>query len=113
MIYELINDEWVWQVSARPHRACLRMQWRRRGCPDVESFLTSCKVTDEGVVNPNAEYWAVIALLTLGRKDDAMRRLEYAIDNGWRNVWWARRDPCLQALSKDPRFEALLSRVPV
>jgi TolB-like protein/Tfp pilus assembly protein PilF len=115
IIYELINDEWVWRFPHSLYRACLRM---RNGAADasadVETFLESlARISAEGIFNPNAEYWAVIALLTLGRKDDALRRLESAIDHGWRNVWWARRDPCLATLAKDPRFEALLSKVPI
>jgi hypothetical protein len=51
--------------------------------------------------------------LTLGRNDDALLRLESAIRRGWHNLWWARHDPCLAALAKDPRFEALLSRAEI
>jgi len=115
LIYELVNDEFVWRFPHALYRACLRMRnGNGDASRDVESFLASLtRVTDEGIVNANAEYWAVIALLTLGRNDDALLRLESAIRRGWHNLWWARHDPCLAALAKGPRFEALLARVPV
>ncbi|MDH5502231.1 MAG: hypothetical protein OEY72_14130, partial [Gammaproteobacteria bacterium] len=41
----------------------------------------------------------------------ALQRLETAIERGWRNHWWARRDPSLAALQNDRRFESLLAQV--
>jgi hypothetical protein len=35
-------------------------------------------------------------------------RLAEAQRIGWRSAWWARRDPCFEALRDEPRFLAVL-----
>jgi thioester reductase-like protein len=78
---------------------------------DAESFLDSIeKIRNEGIVNQNTEYWAVVALVIVGREETALNRLDKAIDGGWRNLWWARVDPALVSLAAHARFGQLLAR---
>ena len=49
--------------------------------------------------------------LLLGNADDAIRTLEQAVQNGYRNVVWMRTNTDLHALAGDPRFEDLAARI--
>jgi predicted Zn-dependent protease len=46
-----------------------------------------------------------------GRRDEAFRFLDQAIDRRSPNVLWLRVDPRVDPLHSDPRFDALLSRI--
>lgn len=112
LIYEIINDEWVWRFPHSLYRARLRQLNGDAGAAaDAESLLDSIgNIRNEGIVNQNTEYWAVVALVILGRDEAALDRLDKAIDGGWRNLWWARVDPALASLAANARFGQLLSR---
>jgi tetratricopeptide (TPR) repeat protein len=112
LIYELINDDWVWRFPHSLYRALLRARRNdAAGHGAALTFLESLEVVGkQSVVNSNAEYWAVVALLVLGREEPALDRLGKAIESGWRNAWWARRDPGLLSLAGNSRFNALLAR---
>jgi superkiller protein 3 len=47
----------------------------------------------------------------IGKTDDAIRTLEQAVQNGYRNVVWMRIHTDLHALAGDPRFEDLAARI--
>ncbi|MDH4049628.1 MAG: tetratricopeptide repeat protein [Gammaproteobacteria bacterium] len=113
LLFEVINDEWVWRFPHSLYRAHLQLRLGDQSASaNITSFLTSLNnLAEDGIVNPNTEYWAVVALVALDRNDEALQRLETAIERGWRNHWWARRDPSLAALQNDRRFESLLAQV--
>ncbi len=46
-----------------------------------------------------------------GEKDEALRWLKEAIARGVRNPLWLRRDPLLENLRDDPRFQQLLAEL--
>lgn len=54
-------------------------------------------------------YYNVATLGWVGEVSAGLERLEQAIDGGFRNIRWARRDPALASLRRDRRFEKLLS----
>ena len=112
LIFEMINDEWVWRFPHSLYRARLRQLNGDAGAAaEAESFLDSIEnIRSDGIVNQNTEYWAIVALLILGRDEAALDRLEKAIDGGWRNLWWARVDPALATLATNARFGQLLAR---
>jgi tetratricopeptide (TPR) repeat protein len=112
LIYEMINDEWVWRFPHTLYRARLRqLHGDARAAGDATSLLDCLdRVREIGIVNSNTEYWAVVALLILDKKDAALQRLDKVVDSGWRNVWWAQRDPALKSLLDNSRFDAILSR---
>ena len=58
-----------------------------------------------------ASYDVASVLATLGRKDEAFRWLERAIDRREAAVRDLQRDPFLRSLHADPRFPALVRRV--
>lgn len=53
-------------------------------------------------------YYNVATLGWAGEVSAGLYRLEQAIDGGFRNIRWARRDPALASLRRDRRFERLL-----
>jgi tetratricopeptide (TPR) repeat protein len=112
LIFEMINDEWVWRFPHSLYRARLRQLHGDAGAAaDAQSFLDSIeKIRNEGIVNLNTEYWAAVALVIVGREEAALDRLDKAIDSGWRNLWWARVDPALVSLAARARFGQLLAR---
>ncbi len=44
-----------------------------------------------------------------GQTDEAMDLLEKAIASGWTSHWYAPRDPNLESLWSEPRFQALIA----
>lgn len=56
-------------------------------------------------------YYNAATLGWVGEVSAALERLEAAIDGGFRNVRWARRDPALASLRQERRFEKILSVV--
>ncbi len=108
---DVVNDDWVWRLPHAINFAHLRL---RNGETAAASELSVFVETLEelwrsGIMNPDTEYWAVSAFAILERHEDALVRFESAIERGWRNVWWARRDPNVMSLAGEPKFEALLS----
>ena len=47
----------------------------------------------------------------LGKPDDALRTLEEAVQNGYRNLVWMRTNSDLHGLAGDARFEDLATRI--
>jgi non-specific serine/threonine protein kinase len=56
----------------------------------------------------NILYNAACVFAVLGRKDDAIGMMERVVDSGLSNVDWWTRDPDLQSLRDDPRFQRLM-----
>jgi hypothetical protein len=44
-----------------------------------------------------------------GETDEALDLLELAIASGWTQHWYAPRDPTLESLWDEPRFQALIA----
>ncbi len=47
----------------------------------------------------------------IARKDEALSSLARAVDLGYRDVSWIRKDSDLESIRQDQRFEALLQRL--
>jgi tetratricopeptide (TPR) repeat protein len=59
-----------------------------------------------------ASYWRTLLYLSLGNRDEAIRRLEQAIvDHESLTITMIKGDPKLDPLRGDPRFEALVQKV--
>jgi tetratricopeptide (TPR) repeat protein len=54
---------------------------------------------------------AAFILAALGRNDEALQRLEQAVDARSPRILWLRVDPRVDALRQDPRFIVLLTRI--
>jgi serine/threonine protein kinase len=65
----------------------------------------------EGSLAANVFYAYGEGMAILGRPDEAMDRLNRAIDHGFSNKQQISKDESLELLRKDPRFEAMLSRM--
>lgn len=83
-------------------------------------LYTACGRIEEGLAadlaltrkHPEvALYWYNLAcsLSLLGRADDAFAALDQAIERGYRDVEWLRKDKDLDPLRKDPRFKDLIA----
>jgi adenylate cyclase len=84
-------------VSARAH--CL-VQLKRED--DASAALAAaCSHADPVRHSP------ACALALAGESRRAMEVLEQSVDEGWRYAAWLRRDPCLNGLRRDPRFQRL------
>jgi TolB-like protein/tetratricopeptide (TPR) repeat protein len=110
-ILNVINEEAVWQFPHALIRSGLRLRENSAAASaEIRDFLASLdQLVDDGIVNPSLEYWAASALCLLGRKDAALDRLARAVGQGWRSLWWTRRDPNLASLATEPRFVAMLA----
>jgi tetratricopeptide (TPR) repeat protein len=59
-----------------------------------------------------SSYWRTLLYLSLGNRDEAIRRLEQAIaDHESLTITMIKADPKLDPLRGDPRFEALVQKV--
>jgi Tfp pilus assembly protein PilF len=58
--------------------------------------------------NATAHYNLACSLALSKRKHDALRELREAVQLGYRDFDWMQQDPDLDALKKDPAFQALL-----
>lgn len=58
-------------------------------------------------------YWYNLAcsFALLGRIDEAFATLDKAVAIGYREADWARKDPDLDTLRKDPRFPGMLAKM--
>lgn len=60
-------------------------------------------------------YWvADVRILALqGKQKEAISKLQLAVDEGWRSLWWyyLRLDPALESLHGEPEFKAALAQI--
>lgn len=61
--------------------------------------------------NPTAHYNLACSLALSRRKAAALQELRQAVQLGYRDFDWMQQDPDLEALKKDPGFEALLRQL--
>jgi TolB-like protein/tetratricopeptide (TPR) repeat protein len=57
------------------------------------------------------EYWSALLYLSLGNRDEAIRRLERGADHADSFIALIKVDPLLDPLRRDPRFEALAQKI--
>jgi non-specific serine/threonine protein kinase len=55
-------------------------------------------------------YNAACVYATLGKKEEALKILIDVVGKGFQNLDWVARDPDLDILHGDPRFEALIKK---
>lgn len=113
LILAMINDDWLWRFPHSLNRAHLRLV---HGCSDaradVESLLGKLDDALEGaLLYAEIHYWKAAAFAVLGRDVDALAELSRAIDEGWRNNWYATHDPNLQSIRGHEEFARLARRV--
>ena len=112
VLRDIVNYDMLWRIPHANYRALAR---RTAGdtnvAADIDAYLLAARsLWDQGVVNPELNYWAATSHALLGRNDEAMTELERAAAAGWLSTWWAARDPSLDSLREDSRFAALLAR---
>jgi hypothetical protein len=74
-----------------------------------ESTDAARKALDGGSESPYDRYYLAQAAAIQGQKEDAFRWLEDAIQAGWLNYRLSTRDPLLENLRGEARFEKLLA----
>ena len=64
-------------------------------------------------LHPPLTYFPIAAyiLAALGRRDEALTRLEQAVDEHSSRILWLRVDPRVDSLRRHPRFTTLLARI--
>ncbi len=62
--------------------------------------------------DPSVLYNVACVLVRTGRRDDALDTLRQAVDAGFGQRTWFQHDPDLDDLRADPRFQALVDRLP-
>ncbi len=62
--------------------------------------------------NLDARYNVACGLARLGRADEALHALQEAVNAGFHDADFARKDPDLESVRSDPRFEGILSGDP-
>jgi non-specific serine/threonine protein kinase len=66
---------------------------------------------DRGSESSRPRYLLAQVAAILDEKDEAYRRLEDAVDHGWTNYRWSERDPLLENLRGESRFQEILAGV--
>ncbi|HEY7862894.1 MAG TPA: protein kinase [Thermoanaerobaculia bacterium] len=77
-----------------------------------EGLEWSRRVRELEPENPTVWYATACFLSQIGDKDGALASLEHAISHDFGQRAWIERDPDLASLRGDPRFEAILARMP-
>lgn len=72
----------------------------------VDERLCRLRPTD-----PIIHYNLACSYALVGRVDQAIETLEHAIGLGYHDCHYLQRDPDLEGIRRDPRFQALLGRV--
>ncbi len=113
VLHDIINYDILWRIPHTNYRAMLELREGNAGASADLNLLLEL-VSDfsaQGIVNADLHYWAATSCAVLGRADDAISELEKAAALGWLSTWWARRDPCLEPLRGDERFESILRNI--
>lgn len=113
VLRDIVNHEMLWLIPHSNYRAMLDLQdGSASASAEIEALLHSVRgFVDQGIANADLHYWAATSCALLGRIDDAISELGKARELGWMSSWWALRDPCLESLRGDARFEALMAEV--
>jgi serine/threonine-protein kinase len=90
-------------------RPVLSMCLCAAGQRDAALRELTAEVDEIADVDPDVSYWLASANSMLGRADLAFKWLAWAIKLGNRNLPWFQRDPVLDFIRKDPRFDDLLA----
>ncbi len=105
----------VWHARwGRSHLLTLALTARAAGDTAAEQryIQTLAEFLDHlernGHVLHGLHYLRANVLALQGRSEAAIRELQKAEELGWRRAWWARHDPALASLRRDPRFEEWL-----
>jgi len=93
-LIDLITDDWVWRLPHIVNRAHLwLLAGDARGEEELEQLLIDLAgIADQGIVNPQAHYWAASAHALLGRQEQAHALLAQARQIGWHHDWWEHQD---------------------
>ncbi len=76
-----------------------------------ESRQTINTALDNQYLAGGAYYLLASIAAIEGKTDAALDMLEEAIASGWTRHWYAPRDPNLESLWDEPRFQALIASV--
>lgn len=113
LIHDVIDDSWLWRFPHSLYRASLRLQDSSQSATkDLDDLLAQLEASRrDGIVNAELHYWSAAALAALGRDAGAVAELEKAVAEGFRNGWWARRDPVFSRFRGDARFAELAMEI--
>ncbi len=90
--------------TSRPTGGNLRRETRIASCDETDEQYTQWILRREDTVYPT------ISALE-GNAGEALNMLEKAIASGWTRHWYAGRDPNLESLRNDIRFQSLIADV--
>lgn len=87
--------------------------WKSGRAAEARPFLSEAKeaarkALDGGSEAPYDRYFLAQVAAIQGEGDEAYRWLEEAIETGWMNARWSARDPLLENLRGESRFQNLL-----
>jgi TolB-like protein/Tfp pilus assembly protein PilF/predicted Ser/Thr protein kinase len=101
-------------AGAETYLAYLLLRIGRRGEAEAllqESFATDRRAADEGNEDWSVPYDAACVHALRGEKDEAFRWLDKAVEAGWRGWPLGTRNPLLDPLRNDPRFQRIEARL--
>jgi tetratricopeptide (TPR) repeat protein len=74
------------------------------------NFDKAQEMADKAIaLNPTGYFSYAQVLSVIGKKDDALRQLELAVENGWTDYIWAKVHVDLENLQEEARFKALIA----
>jgi serine/threonine protein kinase/tetratricopeptide (TPR) repeat protein len=101
-------------AGAETYLAYLLLRTGRRGPAEAlleQSLATDRRAADEGNEDWTVPYDIACVHALRGNKDEAFRRLDKAVEAGWRGWPLGTRDPLLDSLRSDPRFHRIEARL--
>ena len=76
-----------------------------------EGELKTEKAMQQGDESPSLRIGMAVVKSLQGKKSEAYKWLEQAIDMGWRWYAWSLKDPLLEYLHKDSKFQEMMTKV--
>ncbi len=76
-----------------------------------ETVAKARRFVEAGDETATPRFEAAAAMELLGERAEALAWFRKAVESGWREVRWARRDPLLESQRADPAFRELLDDV--
>ncbi|MEO8430025.1 MAG: protein kinase [Acidobacteriota bacterium] len=101
-------------AGADTYLAYLLLRTGRRGEAEAllqKSLATDLRAADEGNEDWTVPYDTACVHALRGKKDEAFRWLDKAVEAGWRGWPLGTRDPLLDSLRSDPRFHRIKARL--